>query len=228
MLSKRAAIVEAQRNLLELIEGVRITSGTTVKDMTLQSDVIGTRVKGMIRGAFITSENVYEDSGDWVAEVELSVCINSAPLNCRHKPNLASLLQSALDKTLPEKMYRPESNSASSNSSTEPRSTGLIVDLSAQEFAPQLDIRIQTPTGKELYGPAHVAPGTDWLFWSDSLGNASAMTDVIGERPLLVKSATIGNDSRIIVSEDDASDIFTKNRNGGDFLKQGKVVFVIK
>ena len=50
MMARRAATLDAQRNLVEMIEGVRITSGTTVKDMTLQSDILGSRVKGMLRG----------------------------------------------------------------------------------------------------------------------------------------------------------------------------------
>ena len=50
LMALRAAKIDAQRNLLEVINGVRVTAGTTVKDMMLESDIIGTRVKGMLQG----------------------------------------------------------------------------------------------------------------------------------------------------------------------------------
>ena len=43
LMAVRAAKIDAQRNLLETINGVRVTAGTTVKDMALESDIIGTR-----------------------------------------------------------------------------------------------------------------------------------------------------------------------------------------
>lgn len=50
-MAQRAAIVDAQRNLLEIVKGVDITSETSVKDLMLESDEISTSVQGIIRGA---------------------------------------------------------------------------------------------------------------------------------------------------------------------------------
>lgn len=50
-MATRGAIVVAQRNLLEIIQGVNVVSETTVKDMMVQSDYIYTRIDGVVKGA---------------------------------------------------------------------------------------------------------------------------------------------------------------------------------
>jgi hypothetical protein len=50
-MATRGAVVVAQRNLLEIIKGVNVTSETTVQDMITTSDFIYTRIDGVIKGA---------------------------------------------------------------------------------------------------------------------------------------------------------------------------------
>jgi hypothetical protein len=50
-MAARGAVVVAQRNLLEIIKGVNVTSETTVQDMITTSDYIYTRIDGVIKGA---------------------------------------------------------------------------------------------------------------------------------------------------------------------------------
>ncbi len=59
--AKLSAKVIAQRNLLEVVKGVKIDSEVTVADGMITSDVIKSRVKGVIRGGQITS-NTYDSS----------------------------------------------------------------------------------------------------------------------------------------------------------------------
>jgi len=69
--AKMSAKVIAQRNLLEVVKGVRIDSVTTVHDGLLSSDIIKSRVQGVIRGAQISS-NVYDKTDGYaVATVKL-------------------------------------------------------------------------------------------------------------------------------------------------------------
>lgn len=51
LLAERAAIADAYRQLAEVINGVKITSQTSVKDFVVESDVIKTSVEGFIKGA---------------------------------------------------------------------------------------------------------------------------------------------------------------------------------
>ena len=47
----RAATVVAQRDLLEILEGLSLYGQTTIKDGMMQSDEINTRIQGFLRGA---------------------------------------------------------------------------------------------------------------------------------------------------------------------------------
>jgi hypothetical protein len=232
MLARRAAITDGRRNLLEVVEGVRITSGTTVKDLTLEKDEIGTRVKGMLRGSFVISENVYEDSGSWVAEVEMAFCMSGGPKQCERKPTLAQFMQPELKAPAPEEIFSPtpevlNMSEALNTPDAATASTGLIVDASAQNFSPMLDVRMRTQDGKELYGPGHVTAGTDWLHWARSVASARDLTDIVGASPLVVTVDSLGQSGELVVGQDSAIQVFQKNLKGGDFLKQGKVIFVV-
>lgn len=50
-MATRGAIVVAQRNLLEMIQGVHVVGETTVEDMITTSDYIYSRVEGFVKGA---------------------------------------------------------------------------------------------------------------------------------------------------------------------------------
>ena len=61
LMATRGAIVVAQRNLLEIVQGVNITSETTVKDMITQNDFIYSRVDGVVKGAQQVGEAIEKD-----------------------------------------------------------------------------------------------------------------------------------------------------------------------
>jgi hypothetical protein len=68
----RVATVVAQRNLLETIKGVHITSQTIVEDYMLKNDLIISEVKGIVKGAKMIGEpKVDKEKG--IVEVELVI-----------------------------------------------------------------------------------------------------------------------------------------------------------
>ncbi len=74
LMAKRAAKVDALRNLTEMIYGVRITSDTTVMDFVTQSDVIRARLDALIQGA---QEVDYIERPDGTAEVTVELTLGS-------------------------------------------------------------------------------------------------------------------------------------------------------
>lgn len=60
-MATRGAVVVAQRNLLEIIQGVNVTSETTVQDMMTKSDFIYTRIDGVVKGARQHGEAIEKD-----------------------------------------------------------------------------------------------------------------------------------------------------------------------
>jgi hypothetical protein len=57
----RAAKVDAYRNLLEITKGVRVDSTSTIKDFTVESDVINTQVDGLVKGAVVVDQQYMSD-----------------------------------------------------------------------------------------------------------------------------------------------------------------------
>lgn len=262
LMAVRAAKIDAQRNLLETINGVRVTAGTTVKDMALESDIIGTRVKGMLQGSFEVSSDVKLESDNWVASVTMAVCLAKDDGDCRERTTLASITQPNLkgapaaerfsqadvaavatvattaapvasaEETPVESVEAPVSEqpaqaAAAVAASTNAQHSGLIVDASSLNFSPMLDVRLKTGQGKELYGPGHVAMGTDWLHWAASLESAQAMSDIVGDNTLVVTPSGLGEASELVIEDQDAIAIFTSNTMSGDYLSDGKVIIVV-
>ena len=71
-MAKRGAMIIAQANLLEVMEGVRIVRETTVKDMMTESDVLQARVEGTIKGAKKVGDVVINDGA---AEVTMRLSL---------------------------------------------------------------------------------------------------------------------------------------------------------
>ncbi len=61
LMAQRGAIVDAQRNLLEIVNGVLVEGQTTVKDLVVESDEVKTKVSGMLKGAIKVGKTQYED-----------------------------------------------------------------------------------------------------------------------------------------------------------------------
>lgn len=72
LMAERAAVVVAQRNLLEIIKGVRVNSETKVENFMTDYDVVYSRVDGLVKGARQVGPAKY-DSLAGTVEVELEI-----------------------------------------------------------------------------------------------------------------------------------------------------------
>jgi|TARA_B110000240_G_scaffold87755_1_gene99821 hypothetical protein len=91
MMARRAAQLDAQRNLAEQVRGVKITGGTTMEEYEISSDIVATRVKGFLRGAFEVDQKVLEEHDSIVVEIELAVCLDNTIKTCEGKQTLTDL-----------------------------------------------------------------------------------------------------------------------------------------
>ena len=67
---RRAAVVVARRNLLEVVKGVQIDSTTRVRNFMVKSDTIESRVKGILSGSSVEKVEV-NDNGTATATVSI-------------------------------------------------------------------------------------------------------------------------------------------------------------
>ncbi len=67
----RAAKIDAQRNLLEICQSVRVTSNSTVKDFMQVSDAVSVQVTGVLKGAVVVEEKVDSVEGSDAAVVRM-------------------------------------------------------------------------------------------------------------------------------------------------------------
>jgi hypothetical protein len=70
-LAIRGAKVDAQRNLLETVKGVRVVSETKVQDLMVKGDYVYTRIDGVIKGATVVGEP--RETQDGRVEVTMEV-----------------------------------------------------------------------------------------------------------------------------------------------------------
>ncbi|MER2490882.1 LPP20 family lipoprotein [Catenovulum sediminis] len=199
-MAKRAAQVDAQRNLAEQIRGIRLTAGTTVEDYEVTSDVIATRVKGTLEGAFIIDSKLTEEDGTYVAEVKVGVCMNAQSSQCRNKQNLKKALvevyQPAAQAKVEEVFTAPVEN--------EPQTvhSAFILDASKQPYTASLVTKVYTNDGKlVLSSKDFESHQTKSLVWSANAAEFDSFN------PKLVKVERIVNGSDLIISESDAKAI---------------------
>ena len=232
LMSLRAARIDAQRKLLAEIEGVQITGLSTVKDAMVENDLVATRIKGMLKGAFEVSSNAVKDGNYWEGRVEMVVCLTSDSTQCRNQINLANVAKPFLTATPKADLYSAQDiDTATDKIDNEDNEqlpyTGLVLDTRKINMAPQLDIRIKTSKGKELYGPGYVANGKNWLHWATSVKQATNLTNVIGSNPFIITELEVNGANEIVLADVAAARLFTENLNAGDFLAEGKVIFVV-
>jgi len=62
LMAERGAVVDAQRNLLEVTQGVRVNGETMVEDYITKSDIIFSRVDGLVKGARQIGDAKYDEA----------------------------------------------------------------------------------------------------------------------------------------------------------------------
>src|SRR5512142_3042324 len=74
-MAERAAFVVALRNLLETVKGVRVDSETLVENFMVKSDVVRTRVDGIVKGARAVKTSYMSDGS---VEIQVAMPLKGA------------------------------------------------------------------------------------------------------------------------------------------------------
>ena len=213
-LALRIAKQDALRQLIEIVNGVTLTSETTMSG-AMVDDVISTKVRGFIRGARQNGDPKY--LSDTSVEVEYSVPMSG----------ISDIILPPL--TVP--VAAPGEAAAAPSSPTAGGITGVIIDARGLKARPAMAPRILDQNGNAVYGPGtysrEYAVTNGVAGYSKSLEAAQKDARVMGN-PLIIKGvATAGtNRTDITVSNADVSKIDSANRSYS-VLKDCRVLILL-
>ena len=131
-MASRAARVVASRNLLELIEGIRVDSETIVENYIVKSDTIKEQVSGFVRSARVIKERNFPDGS---VEVFLAM-----PLWGKNSLTSALLTN------------QPMSQVALSENNSDEGYSGIIIDTRGLGVQPATLPLVLDENGKMVYG----------------------------------------------------------------------------
>ena len=218
----RAAQVDAYRNLLEVVNGVRVDSTTTIRDFTVESDVINTQVQGMVKGAK-TMKQEYLSDGTVEVTVRMPMAGNFAAVIV---PRMLERKQAAPQAPAPAAPQAPAASPASGGEVF----TGLVVDARGIQARPAMSPRIIDEKGQEVYGSMNVE--REYAVQQGMSGYARDLTAAqsnarVTNSPISVKGLKTEGAGRsdIVIANADAEKIRASGDNQG-FLKKCRVMIV--
>ena len=228
----RAAKVDALRNLLEITKGVQVDSATSVKDFMVESDVINTKVEGLVKGAQVVKT---EYMSDGTAEVTLRMPLYGGIL-------AQTILPPAMAKppAPPEPAPAAPAPVAPAPAVTAPAApapaapaayTGMVVDARGIQARPAMSPRVFDEDGKEVYGSANV--DREYAVQQGMSGyardlNAAQSNQRVTANPITVKAlrSSGAGKSDLIISNADAQQIRSAAENM-TFMKKCRVMVVL-
>jgi len=220
----RAAKVDALRNLLEITKGVQVDSATSVKDFMVESDIINTKVEGLVKGAQVVKT---EYMSDGTAEVTLRMSLYGGVL-------AQTILPLAIAKPPAPPEPAPAPAAPAPAAPAPPAAsvyTGMVVDARGIQARPAMSPRVFDEDGKEVYGSANV--DREYAVQQGMSGyardlNAAQSNQRVTANPVTVKALRSSGAGRsdLIISNADALQIRSAAENM-TFMKKCRVMVVL-
>ena len=206
----RAAELTARKNLLEILQGVRIDSASTVQNRMLGSDVVRSEVSGVLQNSRILET---EERADGSVEVTVGVSLHGG---------LGAIL---LPRTMPVRQ------AATAPRTVEGGPTGLLVDAKGLGARPAMTPRIVDENGREIYGVS-VASRTHAVE-QGMAGYAKDREQAMGNprikgRPHVVKAVRAEGPNRtdLVIAAQDA-EVLRGLAAQNDFLEKCRVMILL-
>lgn len=230
LMARRAAIVDAYRQLAEQIKGVNVDATTKVQNMMMTNDTVTTKVSALVQGARIVDEKVLPEGG-------YSVTLQVPVFGVSNSIASAVLDRSAAYEPFPQPVesvqpsYPLRDNTGTSAASAPAGRaiggyTGLIVDCRGLELNPVMSPVIKNADGAPIYGYKNL--DYDKVVANGMAGYTRDIRNAVraGSNPLVVQAIGVDNhNSNPILSVADANRVLIENGATG-FLNTASVVFV--
>jgi len=217
----RAARLDAMRNILEAIQGVRIDSTTTVRNFATESDIITSKVEGMVQGAKVVKQEYLSD-GTVEVMVEMSLYGGFSQLVLPAEIKQVETIKPVLPEPRQESETPPVSSAVY---------TGLVVDARGLNARPAMAPKIMDESGQEVYGSAYVS--REFAVQQGMSGyakeiDAARQNPRVTANPLMVKGLKTDGPggADVVISNADAAKLRSASENLS-FLKKCRVMIVV-
>jgi len=226
----RIAKQDALRQLIEIVNGVNVTSETTVSG-AMFDDVIKTQVQGAIRGARQIGQPKYlsDTSVEVVYEVKMADISRVLLPMAEKAPTLtydnANVSVSGTAATAPDQQAGTDTGVKSGGV------TGIIIDGTGLGLRPAMSPRILNQGGSVVYGPGQYsrdyAAANGVAGYAKSMDQAKSDTRVQGN-PLVIRAASASGSTSadVVISNADAGRLAVADGAAG-LLKNCRVMFVL-
>lgn len=228
--AKRAATMDAQRNLAEIVQGVQVSSESSMLDLELEYDKVKTRVDATIKGMTEISSKYYEDG---TCEVILEMPIFGSTKSVAEAAFLPF-------RDEPKEPFPQPTNVTNINVTTNVNTTvggvvggkytGLVVDCSGMGLEAVMSPVIKNGNGQPIYGYKNL--DIDKVIAEGMASYANSANDAIsreraGNNPLVVKAQKVDGTipGNPVISVADADKVLIANQSDM-FLENCNVVFV--
>lgn len=180
LLACRAAVTDAQRNLLEATQGVRVTVSTKIAKYAAEYDVVNSAVEGVVKGASILEREMGQDD---TCKVTMGLFVSGAISNSVYqqrfgkKSNLTTRINNFLQHLLPSVAYAAQTattpwwqtfseldnrvsklensvlteNPELAQARQQQQPSGLIVDVRGSAFLPSMAPTLLQEDGNVIY-----------------------------------------------------------------------------
>ena len=231
MMARRAAIMDAQRNLLEAIKGTAVDAESVMENYIVQSDLVRTKVSGIVTGAKVVSEEIQSDgSYHIVMEVPAYGVGSIAEVAITSKTGGAPAVPVLPPAPEFKNTYTPAPEAKIGGGYT-----GVVIVVKTPGLVRTICPAIYDSNGRPVYGVRNVdctyainngvveyAKGQ--ARWNDVASGRSRA----GSNPLYIEIVSLKervvNKCDVIISAQDADKILLENQRSG-FLGNYNVVF---
>ena len=230
----RAAKVDAYRNILEIAKGVQVDARTTVRDFTVESDVVNTQVEGLVKGAQVVDQQYMSDG---TVEVRLRMPLYGnlsqivVPLAIEKRKAVPPPAPVAPAPAAPATPVPAVTAPPAPPAPVAAVYTGLVIDARTIGARPAMSPRIYDEDGKEVYGSANV--DREYAVQQGMSGYARDLTSAqsnqrVTANPVTVKALKTGGagKSDLVISNADAGQIRASAENAS-FMKKCRVMIVL-
>lgn len=227
VLARRAAIVDAYRQLAETVQGIQLDAETTVRELAVSSDIINTKVSALVKGARVVSQEYMED-GSCVVKMAIPLYGVSSSVAAVAMPEMT--VQAPAEVPVVSADYTPAPEVAASAAAY----TGVIVDASGLGLECTFAPVIYDTNGRFIYGLRELdktyAIAHGMVAYSKDLQEATGGSRA-GANPLVVTAESVRggknstNPVNVVVSVEDGDAILYANEKSG-MLNNRAVVFV--